>query len=329
MSTVQLSPFVEGQWHRLDTYSPVYTNSADIPMNTQQRTHRPTSGKLNVIDSIDINTLKLDDEILLNELHDIRKGSALLSRVKNANQEQEKQAVSSNFLHESKLPLKHSVQEPSFAYQSHNNTTGVLSSNKSIPFGLNNWNEVKKFPHLNFGPKPQPALLAQLRQSAIIRQNTFVANEQRLSTPLPISTPKRSLSSAQSNRYHRQSQQSESTFRHEINSTGSNEDQLTDESLSFIRKIRLHSAQSSRSGSIHLLKTKSDRTRPKPNIDLTTVLMKPWRQATWNDDGFDNSIPNSLDLMHQICGPSTPFERNLRQDYHKQLNLYRSASTKA
>lgn len=83
ISTVQLSPFVEEQWHRIDTYSPIYPHWADILIKTQQRTNRPTSGKLNLNDQIDLNTLKLDDEILLHELYDLRKGSALLSRAKN------------------------------------------------------------------------------------------------------------------------------------------------------------------------------------------------------------------------------------------------------
>jgi hypothetical protein len=87
ISTVQLSPFVEEQWHRIDTYSPIYPHWADILIKTQQRTNRPTSGKLNLNDQIDLNTLKLDDEILLHELYDLRKGSALLSRAKNRMQE--------------------------------------------------------------------------------------------------------------------------------------------------------------------------------------------------------------------------------------------------
>ena len=86
ISTVQLSPFVEEQWHRIDAYSATSTDWADMSANGVQRTFRLTSGKLNTIDQVDLNTLKLDDEILLNELNDIRRGSALLAKAKQAAQ---------------------------------------------------------------------------------------------------------------------------------------------------------------------------------------------------------------------------------------------------
>ncbi len=180
--------------------------------------------------------------------------------------------------------------------------------------------QAKKLPRISFGPKPQPSLVVQLRQSAIIRQNALLAaNDQRIPTPRSISTPKRSVSSAHSSRHYQQ----QSPFRHDVNSLGS----FDDESLLPITRSRTRSAHSSRS-TVYLLKTKTDRIRQKQNLGLKTVLVRPWRQASWNDEILDDKIPNSFDVMHTMCGPATPFERNLRNNYHKQLSLFRNNSRK-
>ena len=84
ISTVQLSPFAEDHWQRIVTYSPIYVHWTDMVLMSapqqQQRPHtshvRNLSRKLSVRDRIDINTLKLEDEILLNELHDMRMSAA-------------------------------------------------------------------------------------------------------------------------------------------------------------------------------------------------------------------------------------------------------------
>jgi hypothetical protein len=145
ISTVQLSPFVEEQWHRIDAYSPIYPHWADILIKTQQRTNRPTSGKLNLNDQIDLNTLKLDDEILLHELYDLRKGSALLSRAKNRihevkvlNNEQEDQTASltdnhqgsSGGSHDARIPLKDgcNLTETSLTHEQSNKNRPVSSN---------------------------------------------------------------------------------------------------------------------------------------------------------------------------------------------------------
>ena len=79
IATVQLSPFVEGQWHRIVTYSPIYDHWTDMVFMNRQRPHTTNvkypSRKLNHKEPIDINSLKLEDEILLNEIHDIRRSS--------------------------------------------------------------------------------------------------------------------------------------------------------------------------------------------------------------------------------------------------------------
>ena len=76
VSTVQLSPFNEGQWHRLVTYAPQYIDWSDTMTMNQQ--HRSTSGgRLNVLGSIDINSLKLEDALLLKELQSFRRVAAM------------------------------------------------------------------------------------------------------------------------------------------------------------------------------------------------------------------------------------------------------------
>jgi hypothetical protein len=81
---------------------------------------------------------------------------------------------------------------------------------------------------------------------------------------------------------------------------------------------------------MHMLKTKNNRTRQKQNIDLKTLLVEPWKQVltTSNDDVLDETIPNSLEIMHKMCGPATPFERNLRYNFRRQLNQFRNGSMK-
>lgn len=73
ISTVQLSPFAEDQWNRIVTYSPIYVHWTDYIMMPQKRTLKTTSTKRNLSNLIDINSMKLDDEILLNEIHDMRR----------------------------------------------------------------------------------------------------------------------------------------------------------------------------------------------------------------------------------------------------------------
>lgn len=77
ISTVQLSPFGEDHWNRIVTYSPIYVHWTDVVMMTSKRTNKLTSGKRHLINSIDINSIRLDDKILLNELHDMRRAVAM------------------------------------------------------------------------------------------------------------------------------------------------------------------------------------------------------------------------------------------------------------
>jgi hypothetical protein len=112
---------------------------------TQQRTHKNPSGKLNIISKIDLNTLKLEDEILLNELYDMRKAAAAPSKGKTVNHEpkivhneHDNPSVSSaddvdessDVLHETKERSKHhcSYAEQSFTQQQLNTKRPILSN---------------------------------------------------------------------------------------------------------------------------------------------------------------------------------------------------------
>jgi len=77
ISTVQLSPFNEDQWNRIVTYSPIYVHWTDLVMMTQKRTNKPILGRRSLINSIDINSIESDDEILFNELEEIRKAATI------------------------------------------------------------------------------------------------------------------------------------------------------------------------------------------------------------------------------------------------------------
>lgn len=77
---------------------------------------------------------------------------------------------------------------------------------------------------------------------------------------------------------------------------------------------------------MHMLKTKNERYRQKQQGELKTLLVEPWKQPSWTDGTLEEAIPNSIDLMHRMCGPATPFERNLRQKYHQQLHQYRNGT---
>jgi len=84
ISTVQLSPFSEDQWNRIVTYSPIYLHWTDFVMMSPKRATKPTLEKRNLLHSIDINSMKLDDEILLNEIDDLRR-EAIISTLKQKN----------------------------------------------------------------------------------------------------------------------------------------------------------------------------------------------------------------------------------------------------
>jgi hypothetical protein len=149
-----------------------------------------------------------------------------------------------------------------------------------------------------------------------------------------MSSTKRTITSAYSN-YRNQPQQQyrnvQTPTTNEMNSrtTYAHEQYGRESPPLSARKLRARSTTSSRS-TMHMLKTKNNRTRQKQNIDLKTLLVEPWKQVltTSNDDVLDETIPNSLEIMHKMCGPATPFERNLRYNFRRQLNQFRNGSMK-
>ncbi len=196
---------------------------------------------------------------------------------------------------------------------------------------MNGTNQIKNLPNISLGPKPQPALGVQLRQSTIAREHALSATYDRhLSTPLSLSTSKRTMSSAHSSHPSQQQYRTlQSPLSNETDATNHTHEQIGSElSANSVRKARAKSTNSSRS-TMNMLKTKNDRTRQKQNIQLKTVLVEPWKQPIYMDGILDEPIPNSLEIMHKMCGPATPFERNLRDNFHRQLNQFRSSSMKS
>jgi hypothetical protein len=189
-------------------------------------------------------------------------------------------------------------------------------------------NQVKRLPYVNLGSKLQPSLGVQLRQSAIARERALSAsNEHRSATPLSMSSKRTAGSAHSTHRYHQQQYRTSQTpLSNDVNSNLSVHERLTGESAP-VRKVRARSTTSSRT-TMHMLKTKNDRTRQKQNGELKTLLVEPWKQAAWSDEILDDNIPNSLEIMHRMCGPATPFERNLRYSYHRQLKQYRNGTMK-
>jgi hypothetical protein len=183
------------------------------------------------------------------------------------------------------------------------------------------------------GPKPQASLGVQLRQSTIAREHArATVLDHRSTSPLIMSSPRRTIGSAHSG--HRNCQQqcrvlnSQISQTNETNITGGLYEQLPIDSFSTIKKSYPRSTNTSRS-TIHMLKTKNDRARKKQNIELKTILVQPFRQPIFGDSELEETIPNSIEIMRSLRGPITPFESNLRYNYHRQLNQFRNTSTKS
>jgi hypothetical protein len=73
IATVQLSPFAEDQWSRIVTYSPIYVHWTNLAMMSSKRAVKPKSAKRTLGSSMVTKAIKLDDEILLDELYQMRR----------------------------------------------------------------------------------------------------------------------------------------------------------------------------------------------------------------------------------------------------------------
>jgi len=144
ISTVQLSPFSEDQWNRIVTYSPIYVHWTDLVMMTQKRTNKSVSGKRGLIKSIDIDSIKLDDEILLNELEEIRKAATIpiLTELKEKNLYHEAKFLDEEYDGRTTSPTDEYQRSPNFLYQTKSNqqySTKRLQLQSQVCINLKNY----------------------------------------------------------------------------------------------------------------------------------------------------------------------------------------------
>lgn len=105
-------------------------------------------------------------------------------------------------------------------------------------------------------------------------------------------------------------------------------EQLSNDSMSTTKKSNPRTTNTSRSN-IHMVKTKNDRAREKQHVELKTIFVQPCRKLISGDNDLEETIPNSIEIMRKFGGPISAFERNLRYNFHRQLNLFRNGSTKS
>ena len=165
---------------------------------------------------------------------------------------------------------------------------------------------------------------AQLRQSAITRDR--VAS----SLSFPSSSKRTNIGSAQLNQQQLRapSAQTSTLQPQESDSSNALHEKLTGQSLTALRRPRTKSAIRTRSA-VQKLTKKNERYRRQQRGELKTLLVDPWKQPSWTDGTLEEAIPNSIDVMHKMCGPATAFERNLRQNYHRKLLQYRHGTAPA
>jgi hypothetical protein len=362
ISTVPLSPFGEDHWNRIATYSQMYLHWTDLVMITPKlKKNKSKPAKRNLINSIDVESLKLDDEILLNEIYDMRKTAArstskqkkhLYDDSKFLDEDHDRRTTSPTdeyrkspeYIRQTRESPKHhpSYVNSSFSNQQYNKKRSLLPPQVYMNVKKNYLNKIfslqtkstglsKTLTNIDFGPKPQASLGIQLRQSTIARENALATSiDHQVLSPLGISSPRRALGSGHSSRRTNQEHRvsfSQSPQKNETNIMGGLYEQLSDSSFS-LKKTYPRSTNTSRS-TIHMLKTKNERERQKQNIVLKTTIVNPSRQPILVDNELEEAIPNSIEIMRKIGGPVTAFESNLRYNYHRQLNQFRNGSIKS
>lgn len=193
---------------------------------------------------------------------------------------------------------------------------------------------VKSVSNKHLTTQPESSVNAQLRQSAITRDRVASAvYDRHLGSSLSYPSSKRTITgSAPLNQSHHPlrapSAQTSSFLPQESDSSNILHEKLTGQSLSSLRRPRAKSSTSTRSA-MHLLTKKNERYRRQHRGELKTLLVDPWKQPSWTDTTLEEAIPNSIDVMHKMCGPATAFERNLRQNYHRQLFRYRHGAVQS
>lgn len=179
--------------------------------------------------------------------------------------------------------------------------------------------------------QPESGIVGSIRQSSIPRDYlTSLTHDRPLGSSLSFPSSKRTTTA--SAHLHRTQQQPRTPSAHtsfltrDTNSSNALHERLTGQPLSTMRKARAKSSTGTRP-TLHMLKKKNERHRQQQRGELKTVLTDPWKLPSWTDSTLEVAIPNSIDVMHKMCGPATAFERNLRQTYYRQLDRYRHGVT--
>lgn len=350
ISTVHISPFAEEHWNRMVTYSPVYMHWTDLAVPSARRPLKPTSARRNLGHSVDIEAMKLEDELLLEEIYQIRR-SAMKSTVldeKNSyheakflDEEHDQQRSSpteeyqrvTDFFYQTREPLfvkQQAHTEPS-SNQSQVKTNETINQNQLISFQTNLSATSKVLPNINFGPKPQASLSVQLQQSAITRQHAMASSTDRqLISPMTMCSARRPVGSAHSaRRTNPPNRMSSSQIPQttETNVSGGFYEQLSTDSTASTRRFYPRSTNTSRT-TMHRVKTKNERARQKQQVELKTILVQPSQAVISGDNDSEEFVPNSIRIMRQLGGHLSAFEKNLELDYRRHLIQFRNGASK-
>lgn len=188
----------------------------------------------------------------------------------------------------------------------------------------------KRFAHANNYTITPSLTSSQIRRAGLIRDHASTAGltDQRTISPFSLySASKRTAITAYSSQRpplpYRNMQTRTSAPSEDTNTAISAHERLTGESLSNFKRARAKSSTTSRTA-MHLVKAKNERNRVKQQNELKNLLGEAFRKSPVDiDSTLEEAIPNSIDVMHKMCGPATAFERNLRQNYHRQLHQFR------
>lgn len=117
ISTVQLSPFAEDHWNRIVTYSPIYVHWTDLAMASARRPSKPTSAKRSLGHSVDINAMKIEDELFLDELHHIRRAGMKPTTLDEKNSYREAKFLDEEYDRQRSSPTEEYQRVSDFFYQ--------------------------------------------------------------------------------------------------------------------------------------------------------------------------------------------------------------------
>lgn len=178
-------------------------------------------------------------------------------------------------------------------------------------------------PNIDFGPKPQASLSVQLQQAAITRQHALASSMDRpLISPLTMCSSRRPIGSAHSAR--RTNQQNRTT---DATAIGGLYERVSTDSSTTVKKSYPRSTNTSRT-TMYRVKTKNDRARQKQHVELKTILVQPSQQVIPGDSDSEEIIPNSIEIMRQLGGHVSAFEKNLKLNYRRQLHQFRNGASK-